>query len=1054
VLARAVSHWGKLGARCAVVVGAAACALLIAVAAGQGVERAGALAAVVGAVAAVAAAVAAVWPLLPRGPAGLVPREQVVAEWAVGRPAELDAVVGALLASGDGAVGITTALRGAGGFGKTMLAVMACADPRVRRRFSGGVHLVIMGRDVRGGAAVAGKVNDVIRAVSGQNATFTDPNSAGAALGTLLDSGPRRLLVLDDVWEPEQLTPFGGGGKRCALLVTTRVLGLLGGRDVAVLVDQMTPEQARQLLTNDVPRLDPIVVHGLLAVTGRWPLLLRLTNRILANADTVGADTGVAATQLLERLRACGPQAADDVAGVSGQILNVDRPGDRARAVRATIEASTSLLSPHDRDRLAELAVVAEDEPIAIGMAARLWHATAELDDLSVSQVLARLVGLALVSPAAAEPGGVTMHGVIRDFLRGDLGSGRLTELNGVLVDAMAADLPQAEPLDDTAGHAALASWWEISSAPGERYLRDHLIAHLLAAGRAAAAAALACDLRWVGTRIQADGPAALAADLSQVRTPRADRLQALLGQVAHLLAVTTPSEAVVDILHSRIANDPDWGPQAAALAGKYARLRLVSRWSLPDLPGSALRRVLTGHSGPVTAVAIAAGGSWLATASEDQTVRTWDSATGHERFILTGHSGPMTAVAIEPDGTWFATAGTSDDGMARIWAAATGREGAALTGHEGWITAVAVAPDGKWVVTASTDGTARTWDAATGQERATLTGHRGPLTAVAVAPDGKWVATASEDGTARIWDAGDQELVTMASGRSGWMTGVAAAADSTWLATASHNGTVRTWDAATGQERATLRGHDGPLTAVAIASDGTWLATASHNGTVRTWDAATGQERATLNDHRGPLTAVAIAPDGTWLATGSHAGTARIYDTATSRRRAVLTGHDGPVTGVAIAPQGTWLATTGTDGTTRIWEPAIGRQLAVLRGHDGPLTAVAIASDGTWLATASHNGTVRTYDPATGLEQVALTGHNGPVTALAVMPHKTWLATTGTDGTSRIWDLATGQPLAMMRVDDELTDCAWLAVGGLALVGPAGLYLFHFSGSNIPKPL
>src|ERR1017187_9179023 len=78
-----------------------------------------------------------------------------------------------------------------------------------------------------------------------------------------------------NVWEPEQLSPFTEGSKRCARLVTTRVPGLLAGRGTAVRVDQMSPEQARALLTSGLPQLDPAVADGLLAVTGRWPLLLR-----------------------------------------------------------------------------------------------------------------------------------------------------------------------------------------------------------------------------------------------------------------------------------------------------------------------------------------------------------------------------------------------------------------------------------------------------------------------------------------------------------------------------------------------------------------------------------------------------------------------------------------------------------------------------------------------------------------------------------------------------------------------------------------------------------
>ena len=137
-------------------------------------------------------------------------------------------------------MGITTGLYGAGGFGKTTLGPMACADRRVRRWFGGRVYLVTVGRDVRGAADIALKVNDVIKLVTGEDASFTDPQLAGQHLGSVLDAGPRRLLVLDDVWEPEQLAPFTLGGRQCARLVTTRVPELLAGRGLPVRVDQMS----------------------------------------------------------------------------------------------------------------------------------------------------------------------------------------------------------------------------------------------------------------------------------------------------------------------------------------------------------------------------------------------------------------------------------------------------------------------------------------------------------------------------------------------------------------------------------------------------------------------------------------------------------------------------------------------------------------------------------------------------------------------------------------------------------------------------------------------
>ena len=72
----------------------------------------------------------------------------------------------------------------------------------------------------------------------------------------------------------------------------------------------MSPEQARALLTSGLPPLDEAVVAGLLAVTGRWPLLLRLVSQILADYAQVAADISAVSAQgavLLEQLAARRP---------------------------------------------------------------------------------------------------------------------------------------------------------------------------------------------------------------------------------------------------------------------------------------------------------------------------------------------------------------------------------------------------------------------------------------------------------------------------------------------------------------------------------------------------------------------------------------------------------------------------------------------------------------------------------------------------------------------------------------------------------------------------
>jgi WD40 repeat protein len=930
--------------------------------------------------------------------AELVPAAQRPESWVVDRPAEVRKIVQAVTRRGVGTVGVTTAVQGAGGFGKTTVARLVRADRRVLRRFDGRVYWVTLGRDVLKDGLLR-PLNDLFTRLGASPAQpFTDVRQAAEYLASVLAKGPRRLLVLDDMWFDEQLEAFPVAG-RCIRLVTTRKPSLVAGQAVPVRVDQMSAEEARRVLTADLPGLSPALVEGLLRETGRWPLLLRLTNRNLHAQVQSHSDVAVVAGDLLQRLRWDGPLKAaghlpevDDV-----QQLDVDDPDQRSKAVTATIEASIGLLTDNDRTRLSELAIFAEDETIPVSLVATLWQAAGGLDEVQTRMVCRRLDDLALLTLTATGEGGtINLHDVVGDYLHDQLAD-RVLRIHQQLLDAVAADLGR---LPAAASGDMVVAWWQLPERA--RYLREHLVEHLWGAGRAAEAEALAVDLRWVQSRLQEVGPAGPFADLAWVTGPRAARLSRLLAQCAHLLTPTDPPHSLLDVLYSRVDHDPDWGPHARTLGDKRLQARLKNMWPLPDSADPALRRVITGHTRAVPAVAVARDGSWLASAGADRVVRVWDAATGTQRAELTGHTREVYAVAVAPDGTWLASAGP--------------------------------------------DRTVRLWDAITGGERATLTGHNSHVLAVAVAPDSTWLASASDDGTVRIWDAATRGAQAAQAGHTASVKAVAVAPDGTWLASANDDKTVRLWDSVTGAAQVELTGHTWAVNAVAIAPDG-WLASASPDGTVRVWDAATGTVRATLTDSPGPLWAVAVAPDGTWLASAGLDGSVWVWDVLTGAVRTILTGHTGPVEAVAIAPDGTWLVSAGYDRSIRVWDAATGAVRAILTGHTRVVHAVAVAPNGTWLVSGSNDGTVRVWDVATGTVRAILTGHTWSVQAVALSPDGTWLASVDVDHTVRIWKIDRGDCVAVMRVDQALHCCAWSSHGNRITVGGrAGLYQFIFS--------
>jgi roadblock/LC7 domain-containing protein len=89
------------------------------------------------------------------------------------------------------------------------------------------------------------------------------------------------------------------------------------------------------------------------------------------------------------------------------------------------------------------------------------------------------------------------------------------------------------------------------------------------------------------------------------------------------------------------------------------------------DAEWDACRSVLEGHSDEVNAVVFSPDGHLVASASNDSTVRVWETATGACRSVLEGHSGPVSAVVFSPDGQLVASAST--DSTVRVWETATG---------------------------------------------------------------------------------------------------------------------------------------------------------------------------------------------------------------------------------------------------------------------------------------------------------------------------------------------------------------------------------------------
>ena len=873
----------------------------------------------------------------------------------VKRPQEFDKLKGMLLDPERGdPVAITTALQGAGGFGKTTLAAALCHDDDVKLAFGDGILWVTLGEK----PGLVALLNDLCTSLTDRNPGFSEVGTAANRLAELLDDRDC-LVVLDDVWDQGHLEPFLRGGKTCARLVTTRRRAVVTEAGASrVDVDEMTTDQAAELLLSRItPRpANRQPIEDLARRLGEWPVLLSQFNGHLRQRLSFGQSLTVALAAINEAL---------DRKGVT--VLDPKKVAERHSSVTLTIEVSLDQLGDDERSRYTELAIFPEDEAVTLTAIAALWG----MDAIETETLTLRLGDLALIK-LDLNAQSIRLHDVMRHYL-----AGRLAGPAGV--------------------HARLLdAWGDLRHLP-DAYAWRHYAHHLAGAGRLEELKPLLLDYTWLRAKLNRSDAIALRDDAARFPDDRDFRLLArALEQSAHILA--KDPAALRGQLHGRLM-----GISSPVLEEFLKQIRVVENegaWLRPLQPGltpadSPLVRIFQIPGRGFTALAVTSDGRWAVSGSSDGAVRLWD-LQGQESRELGRHGSGVSSVALTSDGRW-AVSGSSD-GAVRLWDL-QGQQSRELGRHGDCVRSVALTSDGRWAVSGSDDGAVRLWDLQ-GQASRELGRHGSGVESVALTWDGRWAVSGSSDGAVRLWDLQGQQSREL--GRHGSpVSSVALTWDGRWAVSGSSDGAVRLWDLQDQASRELSR-HGSGVESVAFTWDGRWAVSGSSDGAVRLWDLQ-GQQSRELGRHGSRVRSVALTSDGRGAVSGSSDGAVRLWDLQGQASRE-LGRHGSGVESVAFTWDGRWAVSGSRDGAVRLWDLQ-GQESRELGRHRSLVSSVAVTSDGRWAVSGSYDGAVRLWD-LQGQASRELGRHDRRVNSVALTWDGLWAVSGSSDGAVRLWDL------------------------------------------------
>lgn len=444
----------------------------------------------------------------------------------------------------------------------------------------------------------------------------------------------------------------------------------------------------------------------------------------------------------------------------------------------------------------------------------------------------------------------------------------------------------------------------------------------------------------------------------------------------------------------------------------------------------------LKGHSDKIKNITISQNGKYLASASEDKTIKLWSE----KGKLLHTFKDIAENIVLSPDGNFLAS---TDNEIVKIW----DRRGKLLRifkqRYSDYFHLI-FSPDSKYFASNNGSGEINLWNIKENSVN-TIDAHLSDIKSITFSPDSRYlVSTGVGDYTANIWRVRFPKQVPTKLNHLDDVNHAIFSPNSEIVATASDDGLIKLWS--NSELIQTLQGHlDEKVYTMAFSPDGKRIASASDigfaNNMIRLWDIedtlghtlqkqsytisslffnsdsktiiAGSNSRLKIWNYKGELledfgqpsdvNILAYSSINDLIVSGHENGTIRLFN-AKRKLLHTLESHTDEVNKLVFSPDGKTIASAGYDNTIKLWNIR-GEILHTLEGHSNWILDIEFSPDGKTIVSASRDNTIKIWNLKGQLIHT-LKGHANEVHSAKFAANGKIIASAGYDNIINLWNL------------------------------------------------